>query len=222
MRLPLTEYGYKEISFFAMLLFVFLILSLFFYPLVSIPVSFSMFFVLYFFRDPNRFTPEGEEKIIAPADGRVIEISHEQENNFLKCKAIKVGIFMSIFNVHVNRMSCGGQIEFIKHVNGRFFDARSPKSSTQNEHNMVGILTNDGKTKILIKQIAGKVARRIVCNHSVGQKVTRGQRFGMIKFGSRLEVYVPETADFKLSVKEGERVYAGTTVLGILKGKDLK
>ncbi len=127
---------------------------------------------------------------------------------------------MSLFSVHVNRISCGGKVEFVKHVAGRFFDARSPKSSNQNEHNMVGILTNDGQTKIMIKQIAGKIARRIVCACAVGDNVKRGQRFGMIKFGSRLEVFIPETADFKLAVKEGEKVYAGTTVLGVLRKKE--
>ncbi len=220
MRLPLAEYGSKELSFFGMLLFVMLILSLFFYPWASILIFLCLFFILYFFRDPNRFPPEGEEKLLAPADGMIIEISNEQEDNFLKRKAIKVAIFMSLFSVHVNRVSCGGKVEFIKHVDGKFFDARSPESSIQNEHNMVGILANDGKTRIMIKQVAGKVARRIVCACTVGQDVKRGQRFGMIKFGSRLEVFIPEASDFKLTVKEGEKVYAGTTVLGILNGKD--
>jgi phosphatidylserine decarboxylase len=220
MRFPFTEYASKELSFFGMFLFIMLILSLFFYPWVSILVCLCMFFILYFFRDPTRIPPEGKGKVLAPADGTVIEISHEQEENFLKCKAIKIGIFMSLFNVHVNRVSCGGKVEFVKHVAGRFFDARSPKSSSRNEHNMIGILTNDGQTKILIKQIAGKIARRIVCACTVGDNVKRGQRFGMIKFGSRLEVFIPETADFKLAVKEGEKVYAGTTVLGVLRKKE--
>jgi phosphatidylserine decarboxylase len=117
----------------------------------------------------------------------------------------------------VNRISYSGKVEFIKHVPGKFLDARSPDSSEKNEHNLMGILTNDGKTKIMIKQVAGKVARRIVCDCSIGQKVERGRRFGMIKFGSRLEVYIPEDADFEIAVKEGEMVSAGTTILGVLK-----
>ena len=217
MRLPLAEYGSKELSFFGMLLFVALILSLFFYPLISILVCCCMFFILYFFRDPNRVVPEGEEKVLAPADGRIIEVLHVQEENYLKCKALKISIFMSLFSVHVNRIAYGGTVEFIKHVPGRFLDARSPKSSESNEQNMMGILACDGKTKILMKQVAGKVARRIVCDCTVGQTVIRGERFGMIKFGSRLEVYIPEEAGFELSIKEGEMVSAGTSVLGILK-----
>ena len=218
MRFPFAEYGSKEISFFGMLLFIFLILSLFFFPWISILVCLCMFFVLYFFRDPVRIPTEGEGIVIAPADGRIINISHVQEENYLKCKALKVAIFMSLFSVHVNRISYGGKVEFIKHVPGRFLDARSPESSEKNEHNMMGILTDDGQTKIMIKQVAGKVARRIVCACTVGDNVKRGQRFGMIKFGSRLEVYIPEAANFELNVKEGDMVSAGTSVLGVLKG----
>jgi phosphatidylserine decarboxylase len=217
MRFPFTEYGSKELSFFGMLLFIILILSLFFYPWVSILVCLCMFFVLYFFRDPTRILPEGEGNVLSPADGRIIEISHTQEENFLKCKVTRIAIFMSLFSVHVNRISYGGKIEFIKHVPGKFFDARAPESSERNEHNMVGILADDGNTRLMIKQIAGKVARRIVCACKVGDNVKRGQRFGMIKFGSRLEVFIPETSDFKLAVKEGEKVYAGASVLGVLK-----
>ncbi len=217
MRLPLAEYGSKELSFFGMLLFILLIVSLLFYPLISILFCAFLFFVLYFFRDPTRISPEGEDKVLAPADGRIIEILHIQEDNYLKCKALKIAIFMSLFSVHVNRISLGGKVEFIKHVPGKFLDARSPKSSMKNEHNMLGILTNDGKTKIMIKQVAGKVARRIVCACTIGEEVKRGERFGMIKFGSRLEVYIPEDADFEIGVKEGDMVSAGTSVLGIMK-----
>jgi phosphatidylserine decarboxylase len=218
MRLPFAEYGSKEISFFGMLLFVALIMSLFFYPWFSIFICFCMFFILYFFRDPNRVPPEGDDKLISPADGRIIEITHVDEENYLKCKALKIAIFMSLFSVHVNRISYSGVVEFIKHVPGKFLDARSQYSSEMNEHNMMGILTSNGKTKIMIKQVAGKVARRIVCDCNVGKTVVRGERFGMIKFGSRLEVFIPEDANFELTVKEGENVSAGTTVLGVLKG----
>lgn len=217
MRLPFAEYGSKELSFFGMGFFVFIILSLLFYPLVSIPLAICLFFILYFFRDPNRNPPEGEDKLLSPADGRIVSISHVHEDNYLKCRAVKIAIFMSLFSVHVNRISYGGKVEFIKHVPGKFLDARSPDSSEKNEHNVMGILAKDGKTKIMIKQVAGKVARRIVCDCSIGQIVERGQRFGMIKFGSRLEVYIPEDADFEIAVKEEDMVSAGTTVLGTLK-----
>lgn len=216
MRFPFAEYGSKEISFFSLLFFVILILSFFIFPWTIIPAALFMGFILYFFRDPTRIPPEGEDKLIAPADGTIIEITHVQEDNYLKCKVLKIAIFMSLFSVHVNRISYSGQVEYIKHVPGKFYDARSPKSTLLNEHNMLGILTNDGKTKIMIKQIAGKVARRIVCACSVGDEVIRGDRFGMIKFGSRLEVFIPEDADFELAVKEGDMVSAGTTVLGVL------
>ena len=220
MRFPFAEYGSKELSFFGMFFFVLIVLSLFFYPLVVIPISIFLFFIFYFFRDPNRNPPDGEEKLLAPADGKIVEILHVQEDNYLKCKAVKIATFMSLFSVHVNRISYSGKVEFIKHVPGKFLDARSPDASEKNEHNLLGILTSDGTTKIMIKQVAGKVARRIVCDCSIGQDVERGRRFGMIKFGSRLEVYIPEDADFEIAVKEGEMVSAGTTVFGTLKGKD--
>ncbi len=220
MRLPFAEYGSKEISFFGMLLFVALIMSLFFYPWFSIFVCLCMFFILYFFRDPTRVAPEGDEKLVSPADGRIIEIAHVDEENYLKCKALKIAIFMSLFSVHVNRISYSGIVEFVKHVPGKFLDARSQYSSEMNEHNLMGILIPNGKTKIMIKQVAGKVARRIVCDCVVGQNVIRGERFGMIKFGSRLEVFIPEDSHFEVAVQEGENVSAGTTVLGVLRGGD--
>jgi phosphatidylserine decarboxylase len=216
MRFPFAEYGSKELSFFGMFLFVMIILSIFFYPLAAIPLSIFLLFVLYFFRDPNRDIPDGEANLLSPADGRIIAITHEQEDNYLKCKALKIAIFMSVFSVHVNRISFGGKVEFIKHVPGKFLDARDPKSSERNEHNLMGILAEDGKTRLMIKQVAGKVARRIVCDCTIGQDVKRGNRFGMIKFGSRLEVYMPEDANFEIAVKEGDMVSAGTTVLGVL------
>ena len=217
MRFPFAEYGSKELSFFGMFLFVMIVLSLFFYPLASIPFFIFLLFVLYFFRDPDRNIPDGENTLVSPADGNIIAISHVQEDNYLKCKALKIAIFMSVFSVHVNRISYGGKVEFIKHVPGKFLDARSPDCSEMNEHNLMGIMTGDGKTKIMIKQVAGKVARRIVCDCTVGQNVERGKRFGMIKFGSRLEVYIPEEADFEIAVEEGQMVSAGSTILGTLK-----
>ncbi len=216
MRFPFAEYGSKELSFFGMFLFVMIILSTFFYPLAIIPFATFLLFVFYFFRDPNRNIPDGEDNLLSPADGRIISITHEQEDNYLKCKALKIAIFMSLFSVHVNRISFSGNVEFIKHVPGRFLDARDPESSEKNEHNLMGILAEDGKTKLMIKQVAGKVARRIVCDCKIGQNVKRGNRFGMIKFGSRLEVYIPAEANFEVAVREGEMVSAGTTVLGVL------
>ncbi len=217
MRFPFAEYGSKELSFFGMFLFVMIVLSLFFYPLASIPFFVFLFFVLYFFRDPERDIPDGENSLISPADGKIIAISYEQEDNYLKCMALKIAIFMSVFSVHVNRVSYSGKVEFIKHVPGKFLDARSPDSSEMNEHNLMGILTGDGKTKIMIKQVAGKVARRIVCDCTVGQNVERGKRFGMIKFGSRLEVYIPAEKDFEIAVEVGQMVSAGSTILGTMK-----
>ena len=213
MRLPFAKYGLRELGIFGGSLLAGFVLCLFFIPLLSLVFIPMIFFVGYFFRDPERVPPDGEEKLLAPADGMVVEISKVHEDNFLKCKATKVGIFMSIFDVHVNRAPCSGEVEFVKHKDGKFLDARLPDCSDKNEHNMLGLAGANGR--ILVKQVAGKVARRIVCDCSVGKHLNRGERFGMIKFGSRLEVFIPESTSIEINVVEGQKVTAGVTVLGI-------
>lgn len=215
MRLPFAKYGLRELGIFGGILLIGFLLCLFFVPWLSIVFIPCIFFIGYFFRDPERVPPNGEEKLLAPADGTVVEISNVYEDNFLKCKATKVGIFMSIFDVHVNRAPCSGEVKFVEHRNGKFLDARDPDCSDKNEHNLLGLAGLNGR--LLIKQIAGRIARRIVCECSVGQNLNRGERFGMIKFGSRLEVFIPESANIELNVVKGQKVTAGVTVLGIFK-----
>src|SRR3989304_2588072 len=215
MKLPFAKYGLRELVIFGTLLLTGLLLCLFSLPQLS-PIFFpGIFFVGYFFRDPERVPPDGGKKLLAPADGTVVEISNVYEDNFLKCRATKIGIFMSIFSVHVNRMPCSGKVEFIKHKDGKFLDARLQACSDENEHNLLGLAGPNGR--ILVKQIAGRIARRIVCDCAIGKNLQRGERFGMIKFGSRLEVFIPESAKIKLGVLEGQKVTAGVTVLGIFK-----
>lgn len=173
--------------------------------------------VLYFFRDPERRIPEGEEKILAPADGKVKDISETVEENFLGGPAIRIGIALSILNVHVNRAPCNGEVEFIKYTPGKFHNAFGKKASSENENNLIGISNNLVDGGIAVKQIAGAVARRIVCDCSLDERVERGQRIGMIKFGSRTELFIPVGADFEIMVKPGDKVKAGQTVLGILR-----
>ncbi len=215
MRLPFAKYGLRELSIFGIPLLIGFLLCLFFIPWLSPVFVPGIFFIGYFFRDPERVPPDGEEKLLAPADGTVVEISNVYEDNFLKCRATKIGIFMSIFNVHVNRAPCSGKIEYIEHKNGKFLDARIPACSDTNEHNLLGLVGLNGK--ILVKQIAGRIARRIVCDCSIGQNLQRGERFGMIKFGSRLEVFIPETLNIELNILNGQKVTAGVTVLGVFK-----
>lgn len=219
MRIPLAGYGWKEIIFFCAIMIIGCALSICFFPYVCPVFLFGLFFVLYFFRDPHRVVPEGDDKLISPADGTIVEIADMFEDNYLKDKAVKIAIFMSVLSVHVNRIPYAGTVEYMKHKNGKFLDARIPKCSDCNEHNLLGMEISAIKTKILIKQVAGQIARRIVCNCSIGQQLKKGERFGMIKFGSRLEVFIPKNVNFNASVKVGQKVKAGETVLGIINGE---
>ena len=169
-------------------------------------------FVLWFFRNPDRVTHEDEKAVISPADGRVIKIE-EVEEEMLKGKVVKVSIFMSLFNVHVNRAPCSGTVKKISYRKGKFFPANLDKASAFNERNSVFIETVDGR-QILTIQIAGIIARRIVCWIKEGMQIQKGERFGLIKFGSRLEVFMP--LDSTIHVKVGDRVRAGETRIGYL------
>ncbi|MCD6486890.1 MAG: phosphatidylserine decarboxylase family protein [Syntrophobacterales bacterium] len=169
-------------------------------------------FVLWFFRNPDRVTPEDEKVVMSPADGKVIKIE-EVEEEMLKGKAKKVSIFMSIFNVHVNRAPCAGTVKKISYRKGKFFPANLDKASELNERNSVLIETADGR-QILTIQIAGIIARRIVCWVKEGMEIRKGKRFGLIKFGSRLEVFMPLGST--IHVKVGDKVRAGETRIGYL------
>ena len=169
-------------------------------------------FVMWFFRNPNRVTPEDEKAVISPADGKVIKIE-EVDEDLLGGKVIKVSIFMNIFNVHVNRAPCAGTVKKIIYRKGKFFSANLDKASELNERNSVLIETANG-IRILTIQIAGMIARRIVCWPEEGMEVQKGERFGLIKFGSRLEVFMP--IDSTIHVKVGDKVSAGETRIGYL------
>ncbi len=171
-------------------------------------------FLCYFFRDPDRVVPMEEGSVVSPADGRVIIAEPVDESPFFKGMSIKISIFMSVFNVHVNRIPYEGRVSKISYFPGKFFSANLDKASKENEHNAVLIETETGK-KICMVQIAGLIARRIICRLKEGDVVSRGDRFGIICFGSRLDVYLP--ADTKKCVEVGNRVKAGETILGYIK-----
>ena len=216
MRIPLASYGWKEIILFSSVMFAGCLLSAIFFPYVLPLFLFGLVFVIYFFRDPERAYPEGEGALISPADGTIVEITDVFEDNFLKSEAIKISIFMSVASVHVNRVPFTGVVRYIKHKSGKFLDARIPKCSEFNEQNILGLTLNKSETKIVVKQIAGQIARRIVCDCEIGQELQKGRRYGMIKFGSRLEVFLPKELGFDLAVKIGQKVSAGETVLGTI------
>ena len=170
-------------------------------------------FAVSFFRNPERHPPTGENLVVSPADGTVIYVGDVDETRMLKRRAVKVSIFMSVFNVHVNRMPESGRITEIHYNKGRFISANRDKASLDNEQNALVMETENGGN-IMFIQIAGLVARRIVCWARPGDTLRRGERFGLIMFGSRLDIYLPPGSEVK--VKLGERTRAGETIVGVL------
>jgi len=171
-------------------------------------------FVVFFFRDPERIPPEGPGIILSPADGKVLEVKRiEGRDNPIGQPAVKVSIFMTVFNVHVNRSPVTGVVERVEYHPGKFFSANLDKASSENERNILALRTDDA-LKVAVIQIAGLIARRIVCRVAEGDRVKAGRRFGMIRFGSRLEVLLPEGSS--VLVERGEVTRAGMTVIGRL------
>ncbi|HYE98176.1 MAG TPA: phosphatidylserine decarboxylase, partial [Planctomycetota bacterium] len=164
-------------------------------------------FTLNFFRDPSRRVPQDPGLLVSPADGTVVEISEVQETEFLKAPCHKIGIFLSVFDVHVNRAPCDGPVKAARYSPGRFLDARHPDCGACNESNALHV------GDVVVKQIAGLIARRIVCDVRPPDVVARGQRIGMIKFGSRTELYVPKDQVREIRVRLNEKVKGGETVL---------
>lgn len=167
--------------------------------------------LLVFFRDPVRRGPRGEQYVVAPADGKVVDIRVVDEPLYLKAPATRISTFMSVFDVHVNRYPSVGRVELVRHHPGRFLHAASDKASLDNEQASVGMRTPRGP--LLVRQIAGLIARRIVTDGRVGQDAAQGERMGMIRFGSRVDVFLPATDGPTLRVSVGDRVRAGASVL---------
>jgi phosphatidylserine decarboxylase len=166
-------------------------------------------FTAFFFRDPERRIPEGEGLIVSPADGKVVGIERIDQTPTYGAPCNRVSIFLSVFNVHINRSPIAGKVVFRHFQPGKFFPANADKASTENEQNV--LIIDDNGFRVMVKQIAGIIARRIVCWVDPGAGVTRGERFGLIRFGSRTELYLPVSAQIK--VKVGDHVQGGSTVI---------
>ena len=175
----------------------------------AIPFILTLF-MAFFFRDPERTTPEGDNIFVSPADGRVIQIQNIVEENYLESSAIEISIFMSPLNVHVNRAPCDGTVEAVVHTPGKFLSAFKPEASLKNEN--IAMLLKSDYYRVLVRQVAGAVARRAVCRAKPGDVLKKGERYGVIKFSSRLDIYLPEKTEIK--VKLGDKVKAGETILG--------
>lgn len=180
--------------------------------------------VIWFFRDPDRHAPEQDGLLISPADGRVADVTQIGPESPLGRDGLQIGIFMNVFDVHVNRAPCDGRVESVTHRSGAFLDARDPNASQANESATIYMThRRNGKDHpVVVRQIAGLIARRIVTDLSAGQQVVRGQRIGMIKFGSRVEVLVPPELAEEVRVQVGQRVRAGCTVLAAAEKAEVK
>lgn len=210
----ITKYGTSTVGIVAIFVFVLIAIGFFItnpyikYPLFIIGIVF-LGFTLNFFRDPERKTPTGNNLIISPADGKIISIIETYDDEYLKSQCIRIAIFMSPLNVHVNRIPISGNVEYLKYYPGKYLVAFEEKSSLNNERMSIGVNSKFGKIKFT--QIAGFVARRIVTDLKLNQEVKSGERFGMIKFGSRVDVFIPINA--KVKVQLNQKVFAGETIL---------
>ena len=199
--------------------FLFLLPSLLFtllfwgmgWKILTVLGIFLTLFIAFFFRNPKRRIPALQSIILSPADGRIIHIGECEEDRFLKERTLKVSIFMSVFNVHINRAPASGKVLETRYHAGKFFVAHAEKSSLLNEQNAFVLETED-RQKILLIQIAGYVARRIVCYAKAGDTLKMGEIFGMIRFGSRIDLYLPK--EVRPVVKLGQRVKGGESILG--------
>jgi phosphatidylserine decarboxylase len=180
--------------------------------LLAIVITVLALWVAYFFRDPERSGERGSHLVVAPADGKLIMITEVDEPNFIGGRATRLSIFMNVFNVHVNRYPVDGTVEYIHYNPGKFLNAMAEKSSLENEQSSVGI--QSGPHRILVRQIAGLIARRIVTYSQKGQQVKQGDRMGLIRFGSRVDVFIP--TDSKTRAQLGALTTAGSTVLAEL------
>lgn len=215
-----TKYGYTTIGIVGVIAFLLISLSFFVQnnPLKVVIILIAaaiLFLTLNFFRDPERKTPSAINIVVAPADGKIIVIKQNIFNHFVGENCNQVSIFMSPLNVHVNRIPIDGKVEHLKYYEGKFVAAFDDKASENNERMETGIVNSEGK--ILFTQVAGFLARRIVNELKIGDEVKTGERFGMIKFGSRVDIFVP--SKYIPAVNLNENVYAGETILFEIKTK---
>ena len=180
---------------------------------ISTVLAILTIFVTFFFRDPARQCPDEPGLVISPADGAVLSVDTLATHPITGPQTIKISIFLSVFNVHVNRVPISGRIDYVKYVPGKFLLAYVDKASDENEHTEIGMTDESGR-KVVFKQIAGTIARRIVCKIAEGDQLRIGDRFGLIRFGSRMDLFLP--AGSRVVVKKGDKVLGGETVIGNL------
>jgi phosphatidylserine decarboxylase len=223
MRIPLTKYGLPEVLVYPAIIVALMTgvalaglagLAIWAAALAECLLAAVLVWALAFFRDPRRNTPRDDMLLLAPADGKVVDIATVQNADFIGGPALRVGIFLSIFNTHINRAPCDARVERITYRRGRYLNALNPLAGKVNEANSVALVrTGDPQDRLLVRQISGAVARRIVCAVREGQQLAGGEPFGMIKFGSRTELYVPASEKIECVVRIGDKVKAGVSPL---------
>ena len=209
-QIPVTREGYPFIAFAGFVTLTFAVLE---YDLIAFIGLVLTGFIVNFFRDPERIGPDDEDIIVAPADGKIILVEKVFDERFLQEHAYKISIFMSVFDVHVNRLPFSGEVERIIYSPGSFYAANTDQAALENE-NCAIVVSTASNFRYAVVQVAGLLARRVVCWTDKGDKLERGARFGMIRFGSRVDVFLPQHV--QLEVASGKRVKAGETVLGYI------
>jgi phosphatidylserine decarboxylase len=215
---PLTRHGFREMLIGSLVLAVVAIgLGWEWWPLALLVLP-LLIFLFAFFRDPNRGVPTEQHAMVSPADGTVSDITELPHDEWLGGPAIRIGIFLSVFNVHVNRSPCDGKVAKVEYKKGKFINAmKHDEASTDNESNTVLLVDREeGQPIAVVKQIVGLIARRIIFPLQVGDSVSRGDRIGMIKFGSRTELYIPRRLEPVVKVSVGQKVRGAADVLAIL------
>lgn len=223
MKIPLTKYGLPQVVVYPAIVAAAMaavaisarnLLGPWALVAIEILLAAVLIWSLSFFRDPERRCPGDRNLLLAPADGTITDIETVQEDNFIGEKALRIGIFLSIFSTHINRAPCNVKVERITYKEGKFKNAMNPESGRVNESNDLALVRTDEPTdRLIVRQISGAIARRIVCAVAEGRKLSGGEKFGMIKFGSRTELYLPLRENAKCLVEIGDRVKAGLTAL---------
>jgi len=223
MRIPLTKYGLPEVVVYPAVVLVLMaavgLLGPAVSPLWGVVVietilAIVLGWALMFFRDPRRVPPQDDNLLLAPADGTITDVGRVEQAEFIQGPALRVGIFLSIFNTHINRAPCGAKVEKIVYRPGKYINAMNPRAGKVNESNNLSMVrTSHPQDKLVVRQISGAIARRIVCAAREGQQLAGGEQFGMIKFGSRTELYLSTRENVECMVHIGDKVKAGITPL---------
>lgn len=212
--LPFTRWGLAELQLMGFPLLALTVLAGWYCWALAFLPAIPLALIVWFFRDPPRRTPQEPGLYVSPADGKIAEITKLDHDDFLGGPAVRIGIFLSIFNVHLNRAPCRARVIRLRYHPGEFLNALDPASALRNENMWIGLETADSPhRRVVVRQIAGAIARRIVCGLRSGELLEPGQKFGMIKLGSRTELIVPDEPGLRIAVQLGQKVKAGTTVL---------